>query len=416
MPARQWRPTSRSKASARRSVEHTIIRHDDLEAKNTRDAPDTVTPQKGDGARLDGKRSRAHPAAALLLDDPRRALMDRPKYRTCRYIPHRPLSKSAFGVASGDNRRANRRKTGGRHKVIHRTLIKAALVAAVEQLGRRGAGRGDRRLVGFPQRRRRRAHEEADRGLQRRARRLGQDRRHHPRMGRPLLRQGADLGRGRRGARRHDLPRQPHPARGQPGHPRRDHRRRLVEDGPRRGRLRTGHLGRGDGRRQAVRGAARYPPDRALLQQGSAPRGRGPRRRRPAQGHGQPRGLHCHAPGAQGRGRRVPARQRHRGRQLHVPHHLLARLPAGRRADDRRRVPDRRQRREARQRAGRAAGLDQRGPAVDLHRLSGDRRALHLRSSGDDDQRRLGGPDDDRPRRPGKAIRVGRRRDPGDLR
>ncbi len=35
-----------------RSVEHTIIRHDDLEAKNTRDAPDTVTPQKGDGARL----------------------------------------------------------------------------------------------------------------------------------------------------------------------------------------------------------------------------------------------------------------------------------------------------------------------------------------------------------------------------
>jgi alpha-N-arabinofuranosidase len=35
-----------------KSVEHTIIRHDDLEAKNTRDAPDTVTPQKGNGARL----------------------------------------------------------------------------------------------------------------------------------------------------------------------------------------------------------------------------------------------------------------------------------------------------------------------------------------------------------------------------
>ena len=32
-----------------------------------------------------------------------------------------------------------------------------------------------------------------------------------------LLRQGADLGRGRRGARRHDLPREPHPARGQQG-------------------------------------------------------------------------------------------------------------------------------------------------------------------------------------------------------
>ena len=38
-----------------KTVEHTIIRHDDLEAKNTRDAPDTVTPQKGDGARLDGR-------------------------------------------------------------------------------------------------------------------------------------------------------------------------------------------------------------------------------------------------------------------------------------------------------------------------------------------------------------------------
>ena len=68
------------------------------------------------------------------------------------------------------------------------------------------------------------------------------------------------------------------------------------------------------------------------------------------------------------------------------------------------------------ERARRAAGLDQRRAAVDLHRLSGDRRALHLRQGGDDDQRRLGGPDDDRPRRAGKAVRLGRRRDPGDLR
>jgi alpha-N-arabinofuranosidase len=38
-----------------RSVEHTIIRHDDLEARNRRDSPETVAPQAGTGARLDGK-------------------------------------------------------------------------------------------------------------------------------------------------------------------------------------------------------------------------------------------------------------------------------------------------------------------------------------------------------------------------
>ena len=41
--------------SAPRSVEHTIIRHDDLEARNTKDAPDNVSPSKGNGAALDGK-------------------------------------------------------------------------------------------------------------------------------------------------------------------------------------------------------------------------------------------------------------------------------------------------------------------------------------------------------------------------
>jgi alpha-N-arabinofuranosidase len=40
---------------AGKSVEHTIIRHDDLEARNTRDAPDTITPQPGSGATLGGK-------------------------------------------------------------------------------------------------------------------------------------------------------------------------------------------------------------------------------------------------------------------------------------------------------------------------------------------------------------------------
>ena len=83
---------------------------------------------------------------------------------------------------------------------------------------------------------------------------------------------------------------------------------------------------------------------------------------------------------------------------------------------DRRRVPGRRQCREAGECAGRPAGWTQRGAAVDLHRLSGDRRALHLGRGGDDDQRRVGGPDDDRPRPAGQAVQLGRRRNPGDLR
>jgi alpha-L-arabinofuranosidase len=37
-------------------VEHQVIRHDNLEARNTLQAPNTVTPQKGSGASLeDGK-------------------------------------------------------------------------------------------------------------------------------------------------------------------------------------------------------------------------------------------------------------------------------------------------------------------------------------------------------------------------
>ncbi|BCH25470.1 arabinosylfuranosidase ArfA [Mesorhizobium sp. L-8-3] len=40
---------------AAKSVEHTIIRHDDLEARNTRDAPETVVPARGNGAVLGGK-------------------------------------------------------------------------------------------------------------------------------------------------------------------------------------------------------------------------------------------------------------------------------------------------------------------------------------------------------------------------
>jgi alpha-N-arabinofuranosidase len=40
---------------AARTVEHTLIKHADLEAKNTKAAPDNVAPQKGNGAKLAGK-------------------------------------------------------------------------------------------------------------------------------------------------------------------------------------------------------------------------------------------------------------------------------------------------------------------------------------------------------------------------
>ena len=40
---------------AAKSIEHTIIRHDDLEACNTKDAPDNVAPVKGNGATLNSK-------------------------------------------------------------------------------------------------------------------------------------------------------------------------------------------------------------------------------------------------------------------------------------------------------------------------------------------------------------------------
>jgi alpha-N-arabinofuranosidase len=40
---------------AARSVEHTIIKHDDLEARNRRDSPDTVVPRAGSGAKLAGR-------------------------------------------------------------------------------------------------------------------------------------------------------------------------------------------------------------------------------------------------------------------------------------------------------------------------------------------------------------------------
>ena len=38
-----------------RTVEHTLIKHNDLEARNSKTNPDNVAPQKGNGAKLDGK-------------------------------------------------------------------------------------------------------------------------------------------------------------------------------------------------------------------------------------------------------------------------------------------------------------------------------------------------------------------------
>ncbi len=47
-------------------------------------------------------------------------------------------------------------------------------------------------------------------------------------------------------------------------------------------------------------------------------------------GMGSKRRIHRHPAEAEGRRRRVPAGQRHRRRELHVSHHLFARVPTGR--------------------------------------------------------------------------------------
>ena len=41
---------------AAKSERHTLIRHDDLEARNTRDAPETLVPRDGHRAAIDGDR------------------------------------------------------------------------------------------------------------------------------------------------------------------------------------------------------------------------------------------------------------------------------------------------------------------------------------------------------------------------
>ena len=40
---------------AAKTVEHTLIKHADLEARNSKANPDNVAPQKGSGAKLEGK-------------------------------------------------------------------------------------------------------------------------------------------------------------------------------------------------------------------------------------------------------------------------------------------------------------------------------------------------------------------------
>ena len=71
MPAETMEVDVALEGFAAKSVEHTLIRHDDLEASNTARRPDTVKPGRGTTARaLGGKGHDPHPAAAFLLDDP----------------------------------------------------------------------------------------------------------------------------------------------------------------------------------------------------------------------------------------------------------------------------------------------------------------------------------------------------------
>ena len=64
-------------------------------------------------------------------------------------------------------------------------------------------------------------------------------------------------------------------------------------------------------------------------------------------------------------------------------------------------------------RARRDAEMDEERLGADEHRISGLDRPLHLGQGGDAHQRRLGGPDDGRPRQEGAAVRLGRDPDPG---
>ena len=107
---------------------------------------------------------------------------------------------------------------------------------------------------------------------------------------------------------------------------------------------------------------------------------------------------------AKGSGSQVSAWQRHCRRQLHVPHDLFADVSAGRRADDRRRVPRRRQCRKTAERARHAADWTKSGLQSTVYRLSGDCRLVHIRLCSHDDQWRLGSADDDRPAQEGKLF------------
>ena len=65
--------------------------------------------------------------------------------------------------------------------------------------------------------------------------------------------------------------------------------------------------------------------------------------------------------------------------------------------------------------ARRDAEVDEERMGADQYRISRLDRALHLGQGGDAYQRRLGDPDDGRPRQEGPALRLGRGPDPGDL-
>ncbi len=81
--------SGRHPRSVRRQIgRHTLIRHDDLEARNTRDAPDTVSPVDGQRSHTREKRSSAQAATALLFDGAGRTLTS---YPIIGYVPLYPL-------------------------------------------------------------------------------------------------------------------------------------------------------------------------------------------------------------------------------------------------------------------------------------------------------------------------------------
>ena len=96
-----------------------------------------------------------------------------------------------------------------------------------------------------------------------------------------------------------------------------------------------------------------------------------------------------------------------------LAHLLHPPQPAGRPIPQGRQVPRRRQSRQGDDRARRDAEVGQERRDAGEHRISGLDRPLHVRQGGDAYQRRLGGSDHGRSRQEGPAVRLGRDPDSG---